>query len=88
MKSYKLYIPCLFLFYLIQALNIKSCFFESLHNIFSSSRHDQAAKDILDTEEFCEKHQDTPSNPDYPQEVRVYLKERDVRELDLNSHKY
>lgn len=83
MKSYKLYIPCLFLFYLIQALNIKSCFFESLHNIFSSSRHDQAAKDILDTEEFCEKHQDTPSNPDYPQEVRVYTLQVYLKEWDV-----
>ena len=32
-------------------------------------RHDQAEKDILTTEEFCEKHQDKDSNPDYPQEV-------------------
>eukprot|EP00105_Crassostrea_gigas_P043640 XP_019927788.1 PREDICTED: dynein heavy chain 12, axonemal isoform X3 [Crassostrea gigas] len=39
--------------------------------------HDQAAKDILDTEEFCEKHQDTPSNPDYPQEMMS--KDRRIR---------
>ena len=36
---------------------------------FYSIRHDQAEKDILTTEEFCEKHQDKDSNPDYPQEV-------------------
>lgn len=51
--------------------------------IFSSSRHDQAAKDILDTEEFCEKHQDTPSNPDYPPEVRVYTLQVYLLELEV-----